>query len=524
MTADRLFSGLKGRIKTRLFGRRTEAEAVYFSHPNLEIFLLPHDEPTRVSPAHDGQVLIVRNAWYPDQVPKFVKKQRKRMGRPHKNVIFLSNTEEIHRERLKWGFNSHFININCFLDEDIFRPARDSVPKRYDAAAIGRFTWHKFRELKRHDLMCEVGALALLDPIFGTTDLKLKQKYSTRHNCKFYNDQRLTPQEVAEILQQSHCGLILSAHEGACRASCEYLATGLPVVSTSSVGGRDVWLDDYNSIIVKPDPREVREAVDVFKRSPRDPELIRENFLKKAQTFRERFKSQVLVPVLREFDVEMNADDVMKENPFFWWPGERERPGSITSDMALDFQDFGVGNISPTVIEFIYSRVKPGSAILEFGSGLGSRELSKAFHVTSIEHDLQFLNRFHSDYIHAELQESDQYYREDACRRALSKQDYDVVLVDGPPAYQRGNCRSRLGFQKYVGHFRKNTVIIFDDVNRWWDCLNLLQTFFRLRRDVVIIEEGYRRCAVLTQDRPNFDTLLRLTYLLLTSFPYKYDP
>ncbi|MEJ2628801.1 MAG: glycosyltransferase, partial [bacterium] len=140
--------------------------------------------------------------------------------------------------------------------------------------------------------MSEIESLALLDPVNGTTDQKYKQKYCSRINCKYYNQNRLPPQEVVKLLQLSHCGLILSEHEGACRASCEYLSAGLPVVSTPSVGGRDVWFDDYNSMIVKPDPKEIKEAVEYFKNHPRNPNVIRRNFLKKAQIFQNRFKNQ----------------------------------------------------------------------------------------------------------------------------------------------------------------------------------------------------------------------------------------
>lgn len=47
--------------------------------------------------------------------------------------------------------------------------------------------------------------------------------------------------EVTDAIYKSCLGGIFSEHEGACYASTEYLLCGCPVISTPSVGGRDVW-------------------------------------------------------------------------------------------------------------------------------------------------------------------------------------------------------------------------------------------------------------------------------------------
>lgn len=54
---------------------------------------------------------------------------------------------------------------------------------------------------------------------------------------------------VYDELHNSRCGIILSPSEGSCYASLEYLLHGLPVISTSSTGGRSNYYDNYNSII-----------------------------------------------------------------------------------------------------------------------------------------------------------------------------------------------------------------------------------------------------------------------------------
>ncbi|WP_164127899.1 glycosyltransferase, partial [Stenotrophomonas maltophilia] len=64
---------------------------------------------------------------------------------------------------------------------------------------------------------------------------------------------RLTPEAVNRVYNQAAVGLCLSAVEGAMCASMEYLMAGLPVVSTPSVGGRDVYFDPDYCIIAEPE-------------------------------------------------------------------------------------------------------------------------------------------------------------------------------------------------------------------------------------------------------------------------------
>jgi glycosyltransferase involved in cell wall biosynthesis len=84
----------------------------------------------------------------------------------------------------------------------------------------------------------------------------------------------LNPTQVAELLNASATGLILSALEGQNRATIEYLMCGLPVVSTINRGGRDRFLSPSNSIYVSDMPEAIAEAVAFVSRSGFDRELI----------------------------------------------------------------------------------------------------------------------------------------------------------------------------------------------------------------------------------------------------------
>jgi glycosyltransferase involved in cell wall biosynthesis len=72
-------------------------------------------------------------------------------------------------------------------------------------------------------------------------------------------------------------------------ALVEYLLCGLPVVSTASVGGRDVFFDDEYVKIVEDTPDAVRAGVAEIIRRRVSPELIRARTLERMQAHRERF-------------------------------------------------------------------------------------------------------------------------------------------------------------------------------------------------------------------------------------------
>ena len=91
---------------------------------------------------------------------------------------------------------------------------------------------------------------------------------------------------MAQFYNRARVGLILSEKEGACFASMEYLLCGLPVVSTPSIGGRDVFWDDRFVIVCDPTPEAVAGAVQEIKRRNIDPQLVRAATLEKVEEHR----------------------------------------------------------------------------------------------------------------------------------------------------------------------------------------------------------------------------------------------
>ena len=195
------------------------------------------------------------------------------------NFYILYNDERDKQLFSSAGFQGDVINQNCWLDYNKDMCVLPNTEKEYKAIYIGRMI-----PVKRHYLAKSVDRLALVaGMLYGNN----KEVDAPKHIYR--NESPLTPKEVAQKINQSSCGLILSEKEGACFASSEYLLCGIPVVSTKSEGGRDFWYDEYNSIVCTDDEYEVARAVEYFYSNPRDPQVIRGNHISKANFLRAKF-------------------------------------------------------------------------------------------------------------------------------------------------------------------------------------------------------------------------------------------
>lgn len=117
--------------------------------------------------------------------------------------------------------------------------------------------------------------------------------------------------------------------------------------------------------------------------------------------------------------------------------------------------------ISTELFTWMLENIPKNSTILELGSGKGTRELVKHYNVYSVEHDVKWLNLVpFSHYIHAPL--VDGWYDVEVLKQQLPK-EYDVLLIDGPPAEKRA------GILNHLDLFRTDVLIIVDDSNRKLD-------------------------------------------------------
>jgi len=282
----------------------------YFSHPNLRIFIIENIQHnwnwlknhSRRFQARDH--FFVYSGWYFDEW--FLKQDLQvfdALGLDKEKFFFMFNCQESMDRYKSAGFKGELINHNCWLDWNGVMQPDLNAEKIYDAVYVGRFT-----PFKRHHLASKIDNLALV-----TGELMGGQEANELPPHTFRNESQLDEASVAKIINQSRVGVILSESEGACFASSEYLLCGLPVVSTHSKGGRDVWYDRYNSIVVPPDAAKVAEAVRHFIENPTDPMKIRHMHIEQSIKQRELFISH-LQKLFLESSVSIDAKDLFDQN------------------------------------------------------------------------------------------------------------------------------------------------------------------------------------------------------------------
>ncbi len=214
-------------------------------------------------------------------------------------VYFLSNEIETHETRISAGLKSVLVNNNCWIDEGRFQIA-GGVAKKYDAIYTARAI-----DVKRVHLAEKVSNLALVcsDPM--SCAIMVPSTGFERCEPTFKPDRYLNHTEIAELYNESCCGLILSRTEGACYTAVEYMLCGIPVVSTEpepghTLGGRQAWLSPDNSIYCEPTAAAVADAVECLISMNMAPADIRDSQVSRMTAYRKHFEEAVLLPLLHE--------------------------------------------------------------------------------------------------------------------------------------------------------------------------------------------------------------------------------
>ena len=220
------------------------------------------------------------------------------------NFFFLFNSEQERNDVVARGFFGEIINQNCWIDEKNYF-IKENNYKKYDAILIARKA-----AFKRHYLASKVSNLALVCEGYNyKNDVDYEMPKSI-----YKSEGQLNTQEVCEKINESHCGLALSAEEGACYSSSECLLCGVPMVSTKSLGGRDLWYNEYNSIICESDSEEeIVDAVQFFKNNQRDPFRIRNEHIDMAKKQRILFINQ-LQYIFNKNNIDIDAKNYFRMN------------------------------------------------------------------------------------------------------------------------------------------------------------------------------------------------------------------
>ncbi|KAL4431745.1 hypothetical protein ABPG77_002961 [Micractinium sp. CCAP 211/92] len=127
----------------------------------------------------------------------------------------------------------------------------------------------------------------------------------------------LSAGQVCAALNRCEVGLSLSELEGPCWASSEYLLCGLPVVTTPCSGGREVWYNEGNSIVVQPTQDAVAagvsQAIQQLRSGAFSRQRIREGALQQARSFRAALNAEVQA-IFEEHGVRLSAADWFAEH------------------------------------------------------------------------------------------------------------------------------------------------------------------------------------------------------------------
>ena len=249
----------------------------------------------------------------------------------------------------------------------------------------------------------------------------------------------------------------------------EYLLAGLPVVSTPSRGGRDVFFDPDYCIICEPDPVAVRLAVEQLQARNLPREEIRNRTLEKIAPLRRRF-----VELVDELLVEMGALPRLSGLdywPFAQWSGVQWSPFTTHLEIYMAARRVGLARrlglppllmadiqlsaeeIVPVVAAIL---ARPGCRLLVFGCGNDSPfwEAVNATGTTAfIEDDPEW-----AKVAQGRLKGSAVHLVDYDCRlaqwpalldqperlnltlpEAVEQARWDVILVDGPAGYQPDN-------------------------------------------------------------------------------------
>lgn len=282
---------LGGRVKT-YFVVSVDPPIIYIGNVLKHVFEI-------AEVMKDTPLVFIRNAYYTYETPGRIDElkgqvEQFRTRYPQHKLHFVCATRAEHRMFEEAGLvPATFMNKNALVDERLFT-VQEGVAKEFDAVYNAQIF-----PVKRHYLAASIPRLALLgyqDPRLASEVAEYGEEVreSLKH-AVWLNDihHPIPPRDVPSVISRAKVGLCLSNEEGPMAASIEYLLCGLPVVSTQSLGGRDVFFDDDYALIVDDNVEAVSEAVQELIGRNLDPHMIRSRTLMKMIEHRQVFVDTV---------------------------------------------------------------------------------------------------------------------------------------------------------------------------------------------------------------------------------------
>ncbi len=426
---------------------------------------------------------------------------------PQHCLIFMGNTQKEADLLAGEGVPSVFLNKNFSVSEHSFRPLRQIKPD-YDAVYNARFVPEKRHELA--SLLTSIAYIGYVSEVEAHREdqrviverlLKAGPRSAILNPLKAGLPVRVSHDQTNAFLNRARVGLCLSAAEGSNYASMEYLLAGLAVVSTPSLGGRDVYFDPEFCIICEPDPQSVKAAVDelIARNIPRD--YIRSKTLARIDVERQRF--QALVDTMSVRLGRARSERAMdwsggQGNGFVPWDRfgshlqrfeERSAKAQVGSQAAIsaDIVNFDLENIQlqPAELRPIVQAIRsiPKCRLLVFGCGHDSRAweiVNQGGTTVFIEDNEEWMAVSGKQLTSSEVVKADYGTRVSDWPAMLDKgvsllldlpehvlgNPWDVILVDAPAGFapdQPGRARSIYTASRLVA---KDGVVFVHDYDR----------------------------------------------------------
>lgn len=223
------------------------------------------------------------------------------------HMIILANTEEEKQYyENQVTCDVIFVNKNAFLNENVFI-MNNFFSKKYDLVIDSCFCEYKNRIIASKILnTVHIGYYKKANNIIENEfipNFGIKVNYDTNN---LYH--KLTSREICDIYNQSHVGGIFSDKEGACLSSTQYLLCGLPVVSTKSKGGRDVWYNENNSIICENNDDDCYRCVQLVKQKLENGEFNGENIRNNTINLMNHFRNELIHFLIQKIKKIYNID------------------------------------------------------------------------------------------------------------------------------------------------------------------------------------------------------------------------
>jgi len=200
---------------------------------------------------------------------------------PNLNFVMLCNSPKEVDAFTQVGIRAILANHNAFVDPKLY-PIDKRAKKKYDAIYVARIT-----PFKRHELAVQIDSLLYIGTFY---ERERKHVDKILHLLRIKKRiKKVHPNQIYKIMNSAKVGLCLSAKEGAMFASIEYLLCGIPIVSTASIGGRDLFFDDRFVKIVNDTPEDVAKGVNEIIALDHNPEFIRKETIAKMEPHKQNF-------------------------------------------------------------------------------------------------------------------------------------------------------------------------------------------------------------------------------------------